>query len=698
MRLLDVFLNDYDVVVMNPPYGHGLDENKSLVKELYPDTCNDLYCMFVERGLDLVQKTKGYLGALTSRTFIRLTTFQKFRERVLLDTNSVLALADLGWGILDDALNETAGYIVAPSHTCSSATFFRLNDEEYKERSFQEALAELQVAKKHSVVSVASPSEFHLLPGSPLCYWTTEKLRRKFSRLPKLYPRFAYVGQGTSHPRFFCRYHWEVHRVAIGRERKWAGYANGGPPSLCYRDIEKVSDWEDNGRRPKAEVCRRYPYLKGNYGFVVQSEDYYFLEGITYGKRSEYFSVQHLPAGSIFSSEGQSIFPINSEDVWPFLGLLNGAPVCYFLLLTAGVHKERMYVRRVPIPELNDSERDRLALLAHKAHDLKAAWDTGNEICTRFSTPWLLQLTHPQSDAFTQGLGRVLELLGDDAPPTPTPPHPHTLSNLLDRARAIENATDAHLQALQAQIDEAVYNLYEISPADRALIERELGDRPPELVWPQLERKPDEEKRREHVRRFFSYYARRAVREDEDGIVPLAGCAAREPYLVDRVRAQLEAQFGPAVAYQLEQDGAAYLGRPVEEWLRRYFFARLHVKLYKKRPILWHLTSPRRYFAVLVDYHRLTRDTLPKVQTLYLWPQMEEVRTRLAAARAGQVLVRASVKAIADLEDELADLEETERRLAQVIDSGYNPDIDDGVRANLLPLQEAGLLPVKRVV
>ncbi len=28
----------------------------------------------------------------------------------------------------------------------------------------------------------------------------------------------------------------------------------------------------------------------------------------------------------------------------------------------------------------------------------------------------------------------------------------------------------------------------------------------------------------------------------------------------------------------------------------------------------------------------------------------------------------------------------------------YDPDLDDGVRVNLLPVQEAGLLPVKKVV
>ena len=33
-----------------------------------------------------------------------------------------------------------------------------------------------------------------------------------------------------------------------------------------------------------------------------------------------------------------------------------------------------------------------------------------------------------------------------------------------------------------------------------------------------------------------------------------------------------------------------------------------------------------------------------------------------------------------------------------VVDLPYNPDLDDGVKVNLLPLQEAGLLPVRKVV
>ena len=86
----------------------------------------------------------------------------------------------------------------------------------------------------------------------------------------------------------------------------------------------------------------------------------------------------------------------------------------------------------------------------------------------------------------------------------------------------------------------------------------------------------------------------------------------------------------------------------------------------------------------------------------------------MAAARASAN--RASVKAIADLEDELADLEDCNERLESVIQgvvkaklpkwangpyrdgkAPYNPDPHDGVKANLLPIQDAGLLPVKVV-
>ena len=720
VRLLDVLMGEYDVVVMNPPYGGTTGIAKEYLKSAYPRTKNDLYATFFSKAIDFTQNG-GYVGSLTSRTFFGLATFRKLREEVILQQAPPVVALDLGFGVLDDAMVETAATVLGwkPRQTHGKdqeACFFRVINREAKQEVFESAFQAWKSEEKTSFVYQASVSDFLALPEGNLTYWAPRSLIRRFSTHPPLSPTFGDLKRGlfTSSDKRFLRHWWEVPLDQMGPQSKWVPFSKGGDFSRYYYDPDLVVFWESDGAAMKECIINKYTYLKGNYGWCIPNEDAYLSPGITYPLSTvKGFNARRLPSGYMWGHVGPVLVLKDDNLCWSVLGLLNSEITAMFLDMITIRNFETGYVSNLPVVKSEKLSVSDIGKAASDAHSLKSTWDTGNEICTRFTTPWLLQLAQPQGEAFSQDLGGVLELLGDDAPQVPTSPDSTTLTDLLDRARAIEDAADARLQALQTQIDQAVYDLYEISPADRELIERELGDRPPELVWPQMGGKSDKEKRREHIRRFFSYFALQAVCEDEDGVVPLAGCGAREPYLVDRVRSQLEARFGPGVAYQMEQDAATYLGRPLEEWLHRYFFHQFHVKLYKKRPILWHLTSDKKYFAVMLDYHKLTRDTLPKVQTLYLWPQMEAARTRLAAARADQT----SVKAISDLEDELADLEDCNARLESVIQgtvevdlpewatgpyrggqAPYNPDLDDGIKANLLPLQEAGLLPVRRVV
>ena len=75
----------------------------------YPKTKNDVYAAFVERGIDLLHP-RGRLGAITSRTGFFLSSFQKWREDILLPKAPPVVVADLGIGVLDDAMVETAAY------------------------------------------------------------------------------------------------------------------------------------------------------------------------------------------------------------------------------------------------------------------------------------------------------------------------------------------------------------------------------------------------------------------------------------------------------------------------------------------------------------------------------------------------------------------------------------------------------------
>jgi hypothetical protein len=109
VALLDLTRKRFDVVLMNPPFGTGSSVAKTAFEKAYPRTKNDLYAAFVERGIQLVHK-RGMLGAITSRTGFFLSSFQKWREEILLKEATPVVFADLGYGVLDSAMVEVAAY------------------------------------------------------------------------------------------------------------------------------------------------------------------------------------------------------------------------------------------------------------------------------------------------------------------------------------------------------------------------------------------------------------------------------------------------------------------------------------------------------------------------------------------------------------------------------------------------------------
>jgi Eco57I restriction-modification methylase len=106
----------FDVVLMNPPFGEASRPSKALIDKCFPRTKNDVYAAFVERGLQLL-RSGGMLGAITSRTGFFLSSFQRWREEILLQEAQPTVFADLGYGVLDTAMVETAAYCLAKART-----------------------------------------------------------------------------------------------------------------------------------------------------------------------------------------------------------------------------------------------------------------------------------------------------------------------------------------------------------------------------------------------------------------------------------------------------------------------------------------------------------------------------------------------------------------------------------------------------
>lgn len=93
----DYLSQKYHVVVTNPPYmgGKGMNADlKRFAERLYPDSKSDLFAMFIERCLELVQH-QGTIGMITMQSWMFLSSFEKLRTK-LLDKNTILSMAHLG--------------------------------------------------------------------------------------------------------------------------------------------------------------------------------------------------------------------------------------------------------------------------------------------------------------------------------------------------------------------------------------------------------------------------------------------------------------------------------------------------------------------------------------------------------------------------------------------------------------------------
>jgi hypothetical protein len=119
IALIDLLRTRFDVVLMNPPFGAASLAAKWEFEKAYPLTKNDIYAAFVERGVQLLLP-HALLGAITSRTGFFLSSFQKWREQILLKEAPPVVFADLGYGVMDAAMVEAAAYCLEKGRDVAS--------------------------------------------------------------------------------------------------------------------------------------------------------------------------------------------------------------------------------------------------------------------------------------------------------------------------------------------------------------------------------------------------------------------------------------------------------------------------------------------------------------------------------------------------------------------------------------------------
>lgn len=186
---------------------------------------------------------------------------------------------------------------------------------------------------------------------------------------------------------------------------------------------------------------------------------------------------------------------------------------------------------------------------------------------------------------------------------------------------------------------------------------------------------------------------------DEDGIVCIPPVYS-EQSAAERLRQLLQKAWGEnwsnsVVADLLKQAGSNKTN--LEDWLRDEFFTN-HCKVFKNRPFIWHIWDGRKDgFSALVNYHKLDKETLKKLIYTYLgdWIRQCEAKRKAGESGADGLLI-AALKLKEKLElilvgEQPFDIFVRWKKLEEQ-PIGWEPDLNDGVRLNIRPFVEAGVL------
>ncbi len=754
--LLTLLTQEYDVVLTNPPYGGMPPKCKSYAREHYKRTHSDYYAAFIEQSISLCEPS-GFVGALTGRTFMFLKSHQKLREQILREQALPELVFDLNaepkFGVLDGATARWTAFTLrkrtgedSVAWADHSVTFLSLLPwpSEVKIQYLEATIERLNQGEKgatrldgHRVYYAVTLGRLAEVPGTPFSYWAPSGLRELFRKYPPLdrdasrdleQAKIADVKKGftSGDDMRFLRFWWEVpvEHIATSRQettqrKQWVPLAKGGMP--FFHDIRLVVNWGNDG-----EEIRKFALETGR--AYIRNEDYYFREGLAWADivSGPQLDLHVLPEGCIFISGAHAAFPKDAGHSKHILAWGNSALVwlLFQILDPLAHHKNVGHVSRLPVPP-GLLENEKLVRLSEDAIRLIVRFETGDETSTLFSRPWILQVLrqrYSQPDASIQH-----PLLGNFTSYGRFSAEVRKQSNLTSRSLRklahfcthIQRDMQRRFRTTLGAIDREVYVHYGFGDGQRD----ELHELMPSIKYsiPTLSA-------REHTERLISFYVREILRADSDGIIPIT--SGLPDSLIPQIWKRFEADVGSEPSAGIERELEQILGQSLEDWIYEEYLP-LHIKMYENRPAHWLVSSQPKSrsrdpaFACLVRYLRLTKDTIPKIRTLYVRKVLEDARIRserlsreLSEARADGRRPRANrlskqayhaKEIVAELEEftnrlnALTTPEKTPRglpegaswvrqKIAEVSQTGYRPNIDYGVFVNISPLRDAGLL------
>lgn len=699
----------YHVVIANPPYMGGKGMNGRLgawLKEQYEEVKSDLFSAFIVRNLELALP-KGQLGFMTPFVWMFISSYEKLRA-LLIRSKTITSLVQLEYSGFDGATVPICTFTLENAHKPNfKGGYVRLSDFRGSENQGPRTLEAIQNPACGWFFR-ASAADFAKIPGSPVAYWVSEKVRNVFQHSTQLC-KLSEIKQGlaTCNNDLFLRLWHETSVSAIGFyaknqdhaceiNKKWFPYNKGGGYRKWFGNNEYVVNWENRGRD-----IHHYSNLPLDFsGAPVRAKNYYFREGITYGLISSFgFSARRVFGGFIFDVGGSMIFP--NLDINKLQYFLCSVLVKNFIaVLNPTLNYQVGDIQKLPILENAFSKVCQSD--GELINGYKSDWDAYETSWDFTSLPLLapehrkptLAETYATLRQHWQGLtdemqkleeenNRIfIEAYGLQDELTPDVPLKEITLTCNPHYRYGGDKTPEELEALLLADTMREF----ISYAVGCMFGRYAMEKPGLVLANQGETLED----------YLAQVPQPSFPADKDNVIPILDGYWFEDDMAERFQSFVRLTFGQ----ENYAANVAFIEEALGKSLRAYFlkdFYADHLKRYKKRPIYWLFSSPGGSFNALIYMHRYRPDTVSVVLNDYLREFRTKLKGRKEQLEAVSISVSASqgektkaLKEIEKIKKMLTEIDNYERDILYPLATRQiSIDLDDGVKVNYLKFGNA---------
>lgn len=733
---LDIISQKYDVVVANPPYTDSADFGKELkafveanYKKPYKFNSN-LYACFIKRCCELAGMD-GKVGMIHPMTFMYIKSFEDVRK-FMLDETHIDLFVEYGLSNLFGSIMVDPSFYVIDKNLqnkkdsvfISLDQYTRTPEEKNKKAYCLQALSDIVANNNNKHVYTLPQSKLKGIKSYPFIYWISDEFREKFGQDSIEDIMDSRQGIATGNNNRFLRFWWEISSEDIsqieGDGQKWVKYSKGGPFLKWFGNIWLVIAFDSHNERVLSTMGNHLP-----------SRPYYFREGITYsGSGSKGVSFRYFPSNHLFDTGGSCIFMNKYKNLFYALGYINSKLTSYIAnCLNPTVNIQVGDLKRVPFVIPQFENENLVADLAKECVNIKVSLSSYSLVEFSFKCSPISTGDMPSCSTFnfyTYENALLTQILLNESVINKTVFEVYELSEhdkqmvlekegvpvgdlpVSSRAKAayrewltantefpVSDEVLVHLDSLEENDEQPRITDFETlyqnnNEWEEFCIKHKMN---PVEVWWQFKNANILPPQRTQTLAFelLTDVIRTVLAKDDDGVIPLGEKLGEERLAIRIAREMMDRGYSAAQFAQICQ----LLGCPLQRYLQERFFQQLsdHLNLFMylpKTPFIWHLSSGEHHAIELyVSIYKWSRDTLYRVRSIYAANREAALRDRLNSLDSSTTEGRMEAQ---ELRDSLTELQEFCQKVDDLLASGYDPKLDDGVGKNIAPLQKRKML------